>query len=84
MTNGMVVRTKPVQEIVIAIAPEEVAHLTEALAVGASVECVPRSGSPDDPKNSVTPELRPWNPYSGAPAPSREPWTSSASGGISC
>ena len=71
MTSGMVVRTKPVQEIVIAIDPDEVAHLTEALAVGANVECVPRSGSPRDPKDSVTPELRPWNPFSGAGAPSR-------------
>ena len=68
MTNGLVVRTKPVQEIVIAVEPEEVAHLTEALAVGANVECVPRSGSPDDPADSITPGLRPWNPYSGGVA----------------
>src|ERR1700681_3066398 len=71
LTSGLVLRTKPVQEIVIAIDPDEVAHLTEALAVGANVECVPRSGSPRDPKDSVTPELRPWNPFSGTAAPSR-------------
>lgn len=71
MTSGMVVRTKPVQEIVIALEPAEVAHLTEAIAVGATISCVPRSGSPEDPPESVTPELHPWSPYSGTPAPSR-------------
>jgi len=67
LTSGLVVRTRPVQEVVIAVNPAEVAHLTEALAVGAEISCVPRSGRPDDPENSVTPELRPWSPYSGAP-----------------
>jgi len=64
LTNGLIVRTKPVQEVVIAVAPEEVARLTEALAVG-EVDCVPRSGRPDDPRNSYTPDLVPISPYGG-------------------
>ncbi len=65
MTNGLVTRTKPVQEAVIAVAPGEVARLTEALAVGAEISCVPRSGRPDDPRDSLTPESDPWSPYGG-------------------
>jgi Flp pilus assembly protein CpaB len=65
LTQGLVVRTKPVQEVVIAVLPSEVAHLTEALAVGAEVTCIPRSGRPDDPYDSVTPESNPWSPYGG-------------------
>ncbi len=65
LTQGLVVRTKPVQEVVIAVYPAEVAHLTEALAVGADVSCIPRSGRPDDPYESVTPESNPWSPYGG-------------------
>jgi Flp pilus assembly protein CpaB len=41
-------RTRPVQEITIALDPREVAPLTEALAVHAEVFCVARSGRPDD------------------------------------
>lgn len=63
MTSGLIVRTKPVQEVVIAVAPREVARLTEALAVGADIACVPRSGRPDDPVDSVTPESLPVSPY---------------------
>ena len=44
MTNGLVVRTKPVQEVVIAVLPHEVARLTEALTLNEDVECVPQSG----------------------------------------
>jgi Flp pilus assembly protein CpaB len=65
LTNGLIVRTKPVQEVVIAVSPYEVAHLTEALAVGAEISCVPRSGRPDDPRDSITPESSPWSPYGG-------------------
>jgi Flp pilus assembly protein CpaB len=39
---------KVVQEIVIAVAPEEVPQLAEALAVGARLDCVPRSGQPGE------------------------------------
>jgi Flp pilus assembly protein CpaB len=56
LTQAGVTRTKPVQEAVIAIDPEEIAPLTEALAVEANITCVARSGLPDDPgPASVTP-----------------------------
>ena len=64
LTQGAITRKRPVQEIVIAVDPEEVALLTEALAVGANISCVPRSGHPDDPVNSRTPESQPWSPFS--------------------
>jgi hypothetical protein len=63
LTRGQFTSTRPVQEVVIAVAPEEVAPLMEALAVGAKVVCVPRSGRPGDPLDSVTPERRPKSPY---------------------
>jgi len=65
LTQGGVTRMKPVQEIVIAVDPNEVARLTEAMAVDAKIECVPRSGRPDDPVRSVTPDLRPISPFAG-------------------
>jgi len=65
LTQGPITRTKPVQELVIAVAPDEVARLTEAMAVGAEISCVPRSGRPDDPVDSVTPNLKPWSPFTG-------------------
>ena len=66
MTQGGVTRMKPVQEIVIAVDPAEVARLTEAMAVEAKVSCIPRSGRPDDPADSVTPDLRPVSPFTAA------------------
>ena len=69
LTQGPITRTKPVQEIVIAVGPDEVARLTEAIAVGAQISCVPRSGRPDDPDDSVTPDLRPWSPFQGLGGP---------------
>jgi hypothetical protein len=65
MTNGLVVRTKPVQEVVIAVLPHEVARLTEALTLNEDVECVPRSGRPDDPRDSITPDSMPISPFGG-------------------
>jgi Flp pilus assembly protein CpaB len=56
-------RMRPVQEVVIAIEPDEVARLTEALAVEAKVSMVPRSGRPDDPIDSTTPDLMPVSPF---------------------
>ena len=41
---------RPVQEAVIAINPDEVALLTEAMAVDARLTTIPRSGRPDDPR----------------------------------
>lgn len=69
LADGAATRTRPVQEAVIAIAPDEVARLTEAIAVGAKITAVPRSGRPDDPLDSRTPDLRPVSPFSGGPSP---------------
>lgn len=65
LTQGTVIRTRPVQEIVIAMDPHEVPRLAEALAVDAEINCVPRSGHPDDPAESRTPGFAPFNPFSG-------------------
>lgn len=62
LTQGGITRTRPVQEVVIAVAPDEVARLTQALAVGARVQAVIRSGHPDDPADSVTPDYAPRSP----------------------
>jgi Flp pilus assembly protein CpaB len=63
LTEGPQARVRAVQEAVIAIAPDEVAPLTEAMAVDARLTSVPRSGRPDDPVNSRTPNLRPFSPF---------------------
>jgi len=63
LTQGAVTRTRPVQEVVIALAAEEVARLTQALAVGARVQAVIRSGHPDEPADSVTPDHVPRSPF---------------------
>lgn len=65
LTQGVRTVTKPVQEVVIAVAPEEVAPLMEALAVSAKLNCVPRSGRPGDAMDSVTPDLVPRSPFFG-------------------
>lgn len=56
-------RVRPVQEAVIAVNPDEVALLTEAMTVPSRITTVPRSGRPDDPRDSVTPDLRPFAPF---------------------
>ena len=63
LTEGAATRVRPVQEAVIAIDPEEVAPLTEAMAVDAKLTSIPRSGRPDDPANSRTPNLQPVSPF---------------------
>ncbi len=55
LSQGLSVRTRPVQELVIAVRPEELAALMEALVVEAELTCAPRSGHPDDPAESLTP-----------------------------
>lgn len=56
-------RAQSVAEVTIAVAPEEVAPLLEALAVDADVLCVARSGHPDDPGElSITPGSQPVAP----------------------
>ena len=56
-------RARAVQEAVIAVSPSEVALLTEAMAVDARLSSIPRSGRPEDPVNSRTPDLRPFSPF---------------------
>jgi len=63
LTQGGVTRNRPVQEVVIAVEPGEVARLTQATAVGARVQAVIRSGHPDDPEDSVTPAYNPRSPF---------------------
>lgn len=64
LTQGTQVKSRPVQEVVIAVAPDEVAALEQALAIEASISCVPRSGRPDDPAESRTPERAADSPFS--------------------
>lgn len=59
-------RARAVQEAVIAVNPNEVALLTEAMAVDARLSSIPRSGRPDDPISSRTPDLRPFSPFSAS------------------
>jgi len=68
LTEGGATRMRPVQEAVIAIEPDEVARLTEALAVDAKITAVPRSGRPDDKVDSRTPDLYPVSPFRRQPA----------------
>jgi Flp pilus assembly protein CpaB len=65
LTQGGITRMRPIQEIVIAVDPDEVVKLTEAMAVEAKISTVPRSGRPGDPVDSVTPDLQPVNPFTG-------------------
>lgn len=55
--------TRPVQEVVVAVRPEEVAPFTQALAVNANLSVIPRSGHPDDDATSMTPSSRPRSPF---------------------
>jgi len=82
LTQGAITRMRPVQEAVIAVAPDEVARLTEAMAVDAKISTVPRSGQPGDAPDSVTPDLTPVSPFSspagspgGAPATPTGPFS---------
>ena len=57
LTAGQVNGTRPVQEMIIALAPSEVAPLMAAVRLEADLTCVARSGHPDDPADSLTPGL---------------------------
>jgi len=52
-----------VEEVVIAVSPDEVAPLTEALALEARLDAVPRSGRPDEDGSSATGAKRPRSPF---------------------
>ncbi len=62
LTRGAVARSVPIQEIYIAVAPEEAAPLSEAMAVGADVRAVIRSGHATVPANIGVSDLQPRNP----------------------
>ena len=47
LTQGASTRTMPVQEIVLAVAPEEVAPLAEAIDLKYEITCAARSGRPE-------------------------------------
>jgi Flp pilus assembly protein CpaB len=66
LTKGAKVSAKPVQEVFVAVQPAEVSALTEAMEVGAALTVVPRSGRPDDPKDSVTPDRLPKSPFAAS------------------
>jgi len=58
LTTGTQYKTRPVQEITIAIDPDEVGILSEAMAVEALLTCVARSGQPmaaPEPAMTATP-----------------------------
>lgn len=57
LTAGQISGTRPVQEMVIALAPEEVAPLLAALRLDSDLTCLARSGRPEDPAESLTPGL---------------------------
>jgi Flp pilus assembly protein CpaB len=63
LMNGPRTTTKNVEEVAIAVDPEEIAGLTAALSSGGSITCVARSGHPDEPKTlSSTPGSTPKPP----------------------
>jgi len=68
LTSGLTVRTRPVQEIVLAVRPEEVGPLMEALTLDADLACLPRSGRPDEASDERTPDLVPASPFSALDA----------------
>ena len=72
LTRGTTTRTVPKQEMVIAVGPDEVAELMEAIAIEAQVTCIARSGHPDDPLESRT-----------LPSKPNHPWLSTGGGGRS-
>jgi len=57
LTQGQVQRNKIVNEMVVAVAPDEVATLSEQLAIEAQISCFPRSSHPAEPDDSTTPGL---------------------------
>lgn len=77
LMQGTTEKRIQVQEVVVAVAPEEVARVMQALATGAIMTCVPRSGQPGDNMESVTPGLRPENPLGSVSGAGRPPqgWT---------
>ncbi|MFT7464059.1 MAG: hypothetical protein ACI9EF_002408 [Pseudohongiellaceae bacterium] len=64
LTGGTTTRTRPVQELVIAISPEEVPRLVESLGLELKILCVPRTGLPEAAGgDGVTPSSEPSFPF---------------------
>jgi len=61
--RGRGTAAKPIQEVVIAVKPEEVGPITQAIQLAAELKVVARSGRPDDDGSSVTPDLVPRSPF---------------------
>jgi hypothetical protein len=60
LTKGQRSSMKPVEEVVIALEPEEIPGLTAAISQNAAITVVARSGHPDDAKiDSATPDSNP-------------------------
>jgi hypothetical protein len=55
ITQGMITRTRPVQEIVLAVEPREVGLLAEAIDLKYEITCVGRSGRPASAPSSAAP-----------------------------
>ena len=55
LTQGTTTRMIPVQEIVIAVAEDEVAPLTDALGLSLEINCVAHSGRPEDKVAATVP-----------------------------
>ncbi len=53
LMNGAQSKTVPVQEMVVAVDPDEVAPIGEAITMHIGMTCVIRSGHPDDPGAAV-------------------------------
>lgn len=60
--QGVQIQTVPIQEVFIAVRPQELAALSQAFATDATLYCAPRSGRPEDDVESVTPDVEPPNP----------------------
>ena len=54
LTRGTFAQALPVQEVVIAVRPDEVTHLAQAFATDVSVWCTARSGRPDGEDTEMT------------------------------
>lgn len=65
-TRGLTATTSrrvPVEEVTIAVDARDVARLLQALAIDASVHCLPRSGDPSTPADDRASDLIPWSPF---------------------
>ena len=64
LSRGKTTRNVPIQELYIAVDPNEVAPLSRAMAVGSDVRAVVRSGHAASSKGIAPTDLRPKNPFS--------------------